>query len=279
MRHLTVRSCLPLAAFLVTAASPARGQLIEFRRLTEGVLEERLRLVDKDPETRFQRLRSLFLETGCKDLREQKVPTSKQPNLICTITGTTTRKIIVGAHFDSAGGDGVIDNWTGAILLPSLADFIRSKPRTHTFEFVGFAAEEKGLLGSKAYLKSIEKNSRKEISAVVTMDSLGLTPTKVWPNSSDPILMRLATHLAKAFQLELLGVNVDAVGTTDSKTFHDVKIPVLSLHSVTQETLGSINSPKDVWSAISWRDYYETHRFVSALLVYFDQKLPYQEKK
>ena len=49
------------------------------------------------------------------------------------------------------GGEGVIDNWTGSILLPSLFEFIREKPRRHHFQFMGFAAEEKGLLGSEAY--------------------------------------------------------------------------------------------------------------------------------
>jgi hypothetical protein len=57
-------------------------------------------------------------------------------------------------------------------------------------------------------------------------------------------------------------------------TFHKAGIPVLSLHSVTQETLPLINSPKDVWKSLSWKDYYDTHRFVSALLTYLDEKLP-----
>jgi hypothetical protein len=115
---------------------------------------------------------------------------------------------------------------------------------------------------------------RKEIAAVITMDSLGLTPAKCWPNSSDKILVQLGAQLARSMKLDFVGVNVDKVGSTDSMTFHKAGIPVLSLHSVTQKTLTSINSSSDVWRAISWKDYYDTHRFISALLVYFDQKLP-----
>lgn len=201
---------------------------------------------------------------------------SKEPNLICSVEGgaPVASRIVVGAHFDHAGGDGVIDNWTGAILLPSLAAFMREKPRRHSFHFVGFAAEEKGLLGSSAYLKSMTREERKQIAAVVTMDSLGLTPTKCWPNSSSKELMGMAAQVAYALKREFAGVNLDAVGRTDSVTFHKADIPVLSLHSVTTETLKLINSPQDVWKSLSWRDYYESHRFISALLVYLDQKLP-----
>jgi Iap family predicted aminopeptidase len=115
---------------------------------------------------------------------------------------------------------------------------------------------------------------RQQIAAVVTMDSLGLTPAKIWPNSSNPELMSMAAAVARSMKLNLAGVNLDAVGSTDSMTFHKAGLPVLSLHSVTQETWRLINSRRDVWASLSWKDYYETHRFISALLVYFDQKLP-----
>jgi Zn-dependent M28 family amino/carboxypeptidase len=235
-----------------------------------------LRLAHPKVAERYQRLRNLFTETGCKALTEQKVRGSKEHNLICAVEGTdpAAPRIVVGAHYDSAGGDGVIDNWTGAILMPSLAEFIREKPRRHSFHFVGFAAEEKGLWGSAAYLKSLSKEDRKKITAVITMDSLGLTPVKCWPNSSSKEMISLAINVAAALNIRLSGVNLDQVGSTDSMTFHKAGMPVLSLHSVTQETLTTINSARDVWSSLSWQDYYETHRFVSALLVYLDQKLP-----
>ena len=263
---------LLLVALLAAAAS---AQTLEFKSLAPGVLEERLRLATPKTAERFVRLRTLFEETGCPALSEQKVKGSKEPNLICRGEGETSekRRILVGAHFDCAGGDGIIDNWTGAILLPSLAEFMRQKPRRHLFDFVGFAGEEKGLLGSQAYLKALRPEDRANIAAVVTMDSLGLTPTKIWVNSSNRELVRMAITLAHAMHLDLAGSNPDAVGTTDSMTFHQAGIPTLSLHSVTQETWSLINSRKDVWASVSWKDYYDTHRFISALLTYLDEKL------
>jgi hypothetical protein len=110
--------------------------------------------------------------------------------------------------------------------------------------------------------------------AVITMDSIGLTPTKFWPNGSTKELVIAAATIAHALKLDFCGVNTDRVGTTDSQIFKEANIPVLSLHSVTQETWPIINGSKDVWSAVSWKDCYDTHRLVSALLVYLDRILP-----
>jgi hypothetical protein len=151
---------------------------------------------------------------------------------------------------------------------------MRQSPRKHSFEFVGFAAEEKGLVGSRAYLKSLTKEDRANIDAVITMDSLGLSPIKCWPNGSTLRLIMVAKAIADGLKIDFSGVNVDRVGSTDSATFKAAKIPVLSLHSVTQETWQTINSRRDVWSAVSWKDYYDAHKLISALLVYLDQTLP-----
>jgi hypothetical protein len=266
-----------LLAFVLLASIAAAANL-EFAVVKESVLEERLRQAHKNPAERFRRLAALYEQTGCigDAVRRQPVRGSKEPNLICDVAGSgeSARRIIVGAHFDSVGGDGVIDNWSGAILLPSLAAAVRMKPRRHTFEFVGFAAEEKGLLGSEAYLKAIPKPERKQIAAVVTMDSLGLGPVKCWPNSSTGELVNVAALVASAMKIPFTGVNVDRVGSTDSMVFKEARIPVLSLHSVTQANWTLINAGTDVWKIVSWRDYYETHRMISALLVYLDETLP-----
>ena len=263
-----------LSAAAVASAQPPR---LEFKVLKEGVLQDRLRLANPNNPERYKILKGLFAESGCRDdiLREQPVRGSKEPNMICGLhgTGDHPRRIVVGAHFDCNGGDGIIDNWSGAVLLPTLFEFVAGTHRRHAFEFVAFSAEEKGLLGSRAYLKSIPKSDRDQIAAVIVMDSLGLTPTKCWVNGSTKELVSFASRLAAALKLDFRGVNVDRVGTTDSQPFKEAHIPVLCLHSVTQETWTVVNGRRDVWSAVSWKDYYDTHKFISALLNYLDQVL------
>jgi hypothetical protein len=263
--------------FSGAATASAQAQKLEFKVLNEAVLQERLRLASpKNPE-RYKILKGLFAQSGCTDdiLREQPVRGAKEPNMICGLDGTGDhpRKIIVGAHFDCRGGDGIIDNWSGAILLPTLFEFIASTRHRHAFEFVAFTAEEKGLLGSRAYLKSIPKSDRDQIAAVIVMDSLGLTPTKCWVKGSTKELVDSASRVAASLKLDFSGVNVDRVGTTDSQPFKEADIPVICLHSVTQETWAVINGRRDVWSAVSWTDYSDTHKFISAFLNYLDQTL------
>ena len=74
---------------------------------------------------------------------------SKLPNLICVLPGRSQKVIIVGAHYDhpEEGGDGVVDNWSGASLLPSLYRSVKFDPRQHSYIFIGFAAEERAKSG------------------------------------------------------------------------------------------------------------------------------------
>ena len=263
---------------ILLAATTAYTQSLEFRTLDENVLQTRLRLATGNNAERYRRLKELFAESGCKDgaLTEQKVARSKEPNMICGLPADdgNPRKIIVGAHFDAVGGDGVIDNWSGAVLLPALYEFASKAKRRHAFEFVAFAAEEKGLLGSETFLRSIHKPERQQIAAVIVMDSLGLTPTKCWVHGSTKALAESAAKVATAMKLELHEMNVEGAGTTDSEPFLRAHIPVLCLHSVTQETWRIINGSRDVWSAVSWKDYYDSHKLISALVRYFDETLP-----
>lgn len=267
-----------LLLVLLAALATSRSQSVQFLTLKEGVLEERLRLAHPKNAERYKRLKELFAASGCKDgsYREQKVGGSREPNIICDIpaAGEPAPKILVGAHFDSVGGDGVIDNWSGAVLLPTLYEFTRRGQPRHAFEFIAFTGEEKGLLGSRAYVRSIPKAERPRVAAVIVLDSLGLTPTKCWVHGSTPDLVDAAARVAAAMKLDFRGVNVERVGTTDSQPFLQAHIPVLCLHSVTQDTWKVINGSRDVWSAVSWKDYYDTHKLVSALLRYFDETLP-----
>jgi Peptidase family M28 len=256
----------------------AAAQQLETKTLDEDALRGLLKQAIAGNAERYVRLKTLLDRSGCRGdiYKEQIVKGSSEPNMICTVAGTgaSPHKIIVGAHFDSRGGDGIIDNWSGAVLLPVFAQSLRERPRRHNFEFVAFAAEEKGLRGSRVYVKSIPKQDRTQIAAVIAIDSLGMTPTKYWPFGSTEQLVSAAIGIGQWLKLEISGFNLNGLGTTDSQVFMDAHIPVLSLHSVTRPTWKIINGRRDVWSAVSWKDYYDSYRLISALLFYLDETLP-----
>jgi Iap family predicted aminopeptidase len=82
----------------------------------------------------------LFSEAGCDEqyLSEQSVKASKLANVICVRPGSSGKVIMVGAHFDHvAEGDGVVDNWSGASVLPSLYQAEKLSPASMP-TFIGF---------------------------------------------------------------------------------------------------------------------------------------------
>jgi Zn-dependent M28 family amino/carboxypeptidase len=139
--------------------------------------------------------------------------------------------------------------------------------------FIGFTAEEEGEIGSKFYVKQLSKEQKTAIRAMVNMDTLGVSSTKVWQSHADKELSNLLGQLAGAMKLPLAGVNVEAVGSTDSEQFRDAGIPAMTIHSITQETWPILHSPRDQLAAIKLDDYYQTYRLIAAYLSFIDTKL------
>jgi Zn-dependent M28 family amino/carboxypeptidase len=258
---------------MVVAACVTLAAQLRFDTVKSQVVEQRLKSYSGNDSEREAIVKNLFQSAGCADgkLTEQAVKGSKQPNVICVLKGSTDSVIVVGAHFDHVdAGDGVVDNWTGASMLPSLYQALKTEPRKHTFVFVAFSAEERGLVGSRFYVSSLSADEVKKIDAMVNMDTLGLGPTEVWASRSNQKLVQTLSGVAHALKLPLTGVNVDGVGQSDEESFIDRKVPTITIHSLTKETLRVLHSSKDNYSAVHFDDYYNSYRLLSGYLVLLD---------
>jgi len=257
---------------VVAACSSSLAQL-HFGTVNSQVVEQRLKSYKGNDNEREATVRNLFQSAGCPEekLAEQPVKGLKQANVICMLPGSTDSVIVVGAHFDHVdAGDGVIDNWSGASMLPSLYQALKTEGRRHTFIFVAFAGEEKGLVGSRFYVSGLTPEQVKKIDAMVNIDTLALGPTEVWVSRSDEKLVRGLNGMAVALKLPLTGVNVDGVGQSDEESFVNRKVPTITIHSLTKETLRVLHSSKDNYSAVHFDDYYKTYRLLSGYLVLLD---------
>ena len=100
------------------------------------------------------------------DLKEEVV---EGKNLIAKIDNGSENTIIIGAHYDHLGWgkegslysgelkihNGADDNASGTAGLLELARiYSKSKYKNYNYLFIAFSGEEKGLLGSNAYVKS-----------------------------------------------------------------------------------------------------------------------------
>ncbi len=100
----------------------------------------------------------------------------KARNIIATLKGKSSDKIIVGGHLDSWDlATGASDNGLGAFTIIDMArtfKVLKIKPK-RTIEFVLFMGEEEGLLGSRYHLKELIKT--KQIDKVQFMMNLDMT--------------------------------------------------------------------------------------------------------
>jgi putative aminopeptidase FrvX len=261
------------------AWNTSTAETLHFATVTREIVETRLGKYAGDDKQREATLKQMFADAGCdgQHLSEQPVKGSKLPNVICTLLGSSDKVIIVGAHFDHiSAGDGVVDNWSGASLLPSLYEAVKNVPRQHTYIFIGFTDEEQGEVGSHFYAHQMTKEQVASTDAMVNMDTLGLAPTEIWASHSDKRLNAALAYLAKQSNVPVTGVNVEQVGSTDSEQFAARKIPSITIHSLTQQTWDAqiLHTSKDKISAMNLDDYYQTYHLLAAYLALLDQVPP-----
>lgn len=250
---------------------------IHVRLQSRAMLENHLESFSTNNDEREKRIRKWLADAGCAEpnLYEQAIGGPLPPNVICVLPGRTKETIVVGAHTDKVdAGDGVVDNWTGAILLPGLLYSLGAQPRRHTLIFVGFSAEEQGLLGSKYYVNHLARDERARIDGMVNFDSLGLGPTKVWASHADQPLLDDLRATAASAHLPLATENVDSIGASaDSESFARDHISRITLHSVTDQSWPILHSSSDTLAAIKMSDYYDSYKLIAEYLMYLDDAL------
>lgn len=258
---------------LLISTSFAETKKIIFLRLGLNIVQERVGLVPEQDEDRAQRLSQLFTNAGCPMNQQQIQKTdSDLPNVICTIRGTGPDSIVIGAHYDHHGGSGAVDNWSGAAMLPILAESIGSVAMKHTLIFVAFGGKYHGASGSRVFMKELSPERKNHIAAMINLDSIGLTTPKFWPDDSlvEPLqLAALNSHIPQPKPRE-----VDHLGLADTDVFRKAKIACITIHSLGHEgsdVLYVIDSHEDTAKALDMRAYYETYEMLSVYLAYLDQ--------
>jgi Zn-dependent M28 family amino/carboxypeptidase len=97
-------------------------------------------------------------------------------NVIADLPGRRRGAVLLGAHLDSVAiGPGINDNASGSALVLEVARQARRlgfRP-ARTLRFAFWGAEELGLVGSTAYVRSLGARASEELSAVLNFDMVG----------------------------------------------------------------------------------------------------------
>lgn len=106
-------------------------------------------------------------------MQEESVGESR--NVICEIPGSqeVEEVIVFTAHYDSVQfSQGVYDNGAGSVILLELLRYFKENPPRRTLRFIWCGSEERGLLGSHAYVDTCG-DLLKNILFVINVDVAG----------------------------------------------------------------------------------------------------------
>jgi hypothetical protein len=244
------------------------AQKVQFAPAEKSVVLERMKTIPESNRQRAERLRELFTEAGCGSLVEQKVEGAETPNIICRLGSGLGDLVIVGAHYDRASAQRPLDNWSGASLLPVLYQGLRKKKRHHSFLFVAFADHDNDPAGAESFIRNLTPSQLGRAQAMVNLDVLGLSPTKVWTAHSDKDLVHSLILMVYALKIPASQIDISGAGATDSDPFAARHVPQITIHSLTQHNVLSGASTQ-----FQPNNYYDTYRLICGYLAYLDGSL------
>ena len=181
-------------------------------------------------------------------------------NVISEIKGELEEEIVFTAHYDSVPfSRGVYDNGAGsAILLELYRYFINNKPK-RTLRFIWCGSEERGLLGSKAFVKKHNKQL-KNIVLCINVDVAG-------PVLGKDAIVVMANKDAVKFveeyrtQIEYVCDVKSDTYSSDSIPFADKGIPGLNFMRFGAPGTAHIHSRKDTLLFMSEDALYNTFKY------------------
>lgn len=257
-----------LAILVLGLCGSCAAQKLHFSPASKADILQRTKNTPQTDQQRAAQLNSWFREAGCsKDLSEQKVSGSEASNIICLLRGRSDHIIVVGAHYDRAySAERPMDNWTGAALLSGLYECLRSRRRRHTIVFVAFADKGNELAGAETYASGLSPAELSHVEAMINLDALGLSPTKVWSKHSDKELVQALLNMVYVMKLPASQIDIGAAGKTDSEPFLARNIPQITIHSMTQANLVD-----GATTPFRPGNYYDSYRLICGYLAYLDE--------
>src|SRR5689334_22611155 len=231
---MRVRSVFAALLFLV-AATPSSAQERAFKLSTPEEIKEDFSAVPCDDKKRLEAVKSLFERAGAPSADVAIEKYTDVENFVLTKKGQSAEKIVIAAHYDKwEAGCGAIDNWTGVVTLSHLYRTLKDIQLKKTLVIVAFGKEEKGLIGSEAMVKAINKDKVADYCAMINIDSLGLSAPQVADNMSTAKLGKFAEDTAKEMQMAFSHASIPE-GSSDSMPFVEKNIPAVTIHGLSNE--------------------------------------------
>jgi hypothetical protein len=217
-------------------------------------------------------------------------------NLIGRVQGRSDTTIVIGAHYDHIGWGvigsrfegtepqihpGADDNASGVAALLELAGYfsVNQVPLQYSLEFVAFAAEEIGGIGSQFYVGDSSRDLD-QVRLLVNLDMLGhLRPDEqglivFGARTSAPLVNYLDSIYAGDMAVSLAA---STIASSDHVWFHKRQIPAVTFFTGVHD---AYNTPDDTPSSLDYDGLTRVTEFLAEFITHFNQfegELPFEE--
>ncbi len=182
--------------------------------------------------------------TTAKILLKQEEYVGESANVVLDLPGETEERIVFTAHYDSTSlSQGAYDNMSGSIGLLALAEHYMSHPHRYGLRFIWCGSEERGLLGSKAYVAAHEEEMKRFVLNI-NLDMIGSIMGKfIACCTSEEALVQYIRYMA---QEQGFGISVSQdVYSSDSTPFADGGVPAVSFARIAPHSTATIHNSYD----------------------------------
>ena len=184
-------------------------------------------------------------------------------NVTAELPGKREEYIILSAHYDSTAlSHGSYDNMTGCAGLLGVMHALKDKKLNYGLRFVFCGSEERGLLGSKAYVKDHESELEKT-ALNINLDMIGSIMGKF--AACVTAEEKLAAYIG--YMGAELGFPVAArtgVYSSDSTSFADKGVPALTFARLASNAVAPIHCRYDTTEVLSMEQLEKDIAFIAA---------------
>lgn len=193
---------------------------------------------------------------------DQEEYAGQSHNVVASLPGQCDEYLVLSAHYDTTSlSHGSYDNMTGCIGLLCVMDELKNKDLHYGIRFVFCGSEERGLLGSKAYVAAHEEELSKCVLNV-NLDMIGSAMGKfIACVSAEEGLVHYLRYLGAE-----IGWSIEAksgVYSSDSTPFADKGVPALSFARTSPRNQAEIHTRNDTISLLSDKQIVTDGRFVA----------------
>lgn len=184
-------------------------------------------------------------------------------NVILDMPGEVDEYIVLTAHYDSTSlSQGAYDNMSGSVGLLGIAEYFKDHPHRYGLRFVWCGSEERGLLGSKAYVEAHE-GALKSIALNINLDMIGCIMGKFAACcTTEEAAVTYIKYMANEVGFPV-HVYQD-VYSSDSTPFADKGVPAISFARWAPHNTATIHNSYDTMAVMSGRQMVEDIGFLAA---------------